>query len=372
MVGEPSRALPDADFALGGRDFQGDTGNARPIGDIPFNVFARAISAARVNLCITRRSHATVYASSSCRPFELASAGAAIVSNPYNGLERWFEPGSELLIVEDADAGDRGVPRRCSPIPARRRRWAAARASACSTSTPIATARASCSRSSTCRCRREEDRDRARVQRAGRDRRGGRRAPRLRSRVRRARRRRRLARRDRRDARARTARASSRCRSTSASAARCRPAFATPRSTATSSRPASTATASTTRPSCAPLIDGGRPRRCRHLRRLAVRRGRGLPLLALAARRDPHSRAHRLAADRPARDRHDQRLPGARPQGDRALRRRLSARLSRGRGGADAAQAPAPPDRAAGADARAHCGTLVDPRRCASSTTWRR
>jgi glycosyltransferase involved in cell wall biosynthesis len=103
MVGEPSRALRDADFALGGRDFRGDTGNAREIGDVPFNVFARAISAARVNLCITRRSHATVYASSSCRPFELASAGAAIVSNPYNGIERWFEPGSELLVVNDAD-----------------------------------------------------------------------------------------------------------------------------------------------------------------------------------------------------------------------------------------------------------------------------
>ena len=103
MVGEPSRRLDDLDFALGGRDFQGDTGNARLIGDITFNVFARAISAARVNLCITRRSHATVYASSSCRPFELASTGAAIVSNPYNGLERWFEPGSELVIVESAD-----------------------------------------------------------------------------------------------------------------------------------------------------------------------------------------------------------------------------------------------------------------------------
>jgi hypothetical protein len=102
MVGEPSRTL-DADFALGGRDFQGDTGNARLIGDVPFNAFARAISAARINLCITRRSHASVYASSSCRPFELASAGAAIVSNPYNGIERWFEPGSELLVVEDAD-----------------------------------------------------------------------------------------------------------------------------------------------------------------------------------------------------------------------------------------------------------------------------
>jgi glycosyltransferase involved in cell wall biosynthesis len=103
MVGEASRALPDVDFALGGRDFQGDTGNARSIGDVPFNVFSRAISSARVNLCITRRSHASVYASSSCRPFELASAGAAIVSNPYNGIERWFEPGSELLVVESAE-----------------------------------------------------------------------------------------------------------------------------------------------------------------------------------------------------------------------------------------------------------------------------
>src|SRR4051794_10761595 len=31
MVGEPSRRLPEADFALGGRDFRGDVGNARQI-----------------------------------------------------------------------------------------------------------------------------------------------------------------------------------------------------------------------------------------------------------------------------------------------------------------------------------------------------
>jgi spore maturation protein CgeB len=103
LVGEPSRAAADIDFALGGRDFRGDIGNAREIGDVPFNVFARAISAARINLNITRRSHATVFASSSSRPFELAAAGAAIVSNPYEGIERWFEPGRELLVVNDAD-----------------------------------------------------------------------------------------------------------------------------------------------------------------------------------------------------------------------------------------------------------------------------
>jgi spore maturation protein CgeB len=103
LVGEPSRRLPDADFALGGRDFRGDTGRARIVGDVPFNVFARTISAARVNLNITRRSHASVYASSTSRPFELAASGAAIVSNPVEGIDRWFEPGRELLVVANAD-----------------------------------------------------------------------------------------------------------------------------------------------------------------------------------------------------------------------------------------------------------------------------
>jgi glycosyltransferase involved in cell wall biosynthesis len=103
MVGEPSRRLAQVDFALGGRDFRGDTGAAREIGDVPFNVFARVISEARINLNITRRAHATVPVSSTARPFELAMAGATVVSNPYEGVDRWFEPGSELLVVQDAD-----------------------------------------------------------------------------------------------------------------------------------------------------------------------------------------------------------------------------------------------------------------------------
>jgi glycosyltransferase involved in cell wall biosynthesis len=103
MVAVPSRRLEAARFALGGGDFRGDTGRAELIGDVPFNVFPDAISAARVNLNITRRPHATVPGSSTARPFELASSGAAIVSNPYEGVERWFEPGRELLVVSSAD-----------------------------------------------------------------------------------------------------------------------------------------------------------------------------------------------------------------------------------------------------------------------------
>jgi Glycosyl transferases group 1 len=103
MVGIPSRDDPEIDFALGGLDFQGDTGRARLLGDIPFNVFARAISAARINLNLTRRPHATVPASSTARPFELASSAAAIVSNPHEGIERWFEPGEELVVVSSTE-----------------------------------------------------------------------------------------------------------------------------------------------------------------------------------------------------------------------------------------------------------------------------
>jgi glycosyltransferase involved in cell wall biosynthesis len=103
LVGEPSRRLPDVDFALAGRDFRGDTGGARLIGDVPMNVLSRLISESRVNLNLVRRPHATVPGSSTSRIFELASAGAAIVSSPYAGVERWFEPGRELLVVASAD-----------------------------------------------------------------------------------------------------------------------------------------------------------------------------------------------------------------------------------------------------------------------------
>jgi spore maturation protein CgeB len=102
LVGEPSRQLDDVDFALGGVDFRGDIGHARLVGDVPFNAFNHAISRSRINLNITRRSHATVPASSTSRPFELAAAGAAIVSNPVQGIERWFEPGRELVVVSSA------------------------------------------------------------------------------------------------------------------------------------------------------------------------------------------------------------------------------------------------------------------------------
>ena len=58
----------------------------------------------RINLNITRRSHASVHALVVLPAVRARRApGAAIVSNPYEGIERWFEPGQELLVVDDAD-----------------------------------------------------------------------------------------------------------------------------------------------------------------------------------------------------------------------------------------------------------------------------
>jgi spore maturation protein CgeB len=67
------------------------------------NTLSRVISSARINLNVAWRPHAEVYASSTSRLFELAAAGAAVVTNPYTGIERWFEPGRELVVVDGAD-----------------------------------------------------------------------------------------------------------------------------------------------------------------------------------------------------------------------------------------------------------------------------
>lgn len=103
MIGEPSRAMPGADFVMGGGGYEGDIGRAREVPSIPFNAFCEAISAARINLNVTRTCHATVDRTATCRPFELAACGATIVSNPHAGIDAWFTPGEEISVVHSAD-----------------------------------------------------------------------------------------------------------------------------------------------------------------------------------------------------------------------------------------------------------------------------
>jgi hypothetical protein len=107
MIAAPSRAMPEVRFAVRGTKL-GDLGHSELLPYLSFSKLREYACRSKINLCITRLAHASVYASSSSRPFELASMGACIVANPYEGIEEWFEPGKELLIVEsEQEATDR-------------------------------------------------------------------------------------------------------------------------------------------------------------------------------------------------------------------------------------------------------------------------
>ncbi|MFN8530247.1 MAG: glycosyltransferase [Anaerolineae bacterium] len=107
MITQPSQAMPDAAFALRGTKL-GDIGRARTLPYLSFSKLREYACRSKLNLVITRAAHANVYASSSSRPFELASMGCCMVANPYLGVENWFEPGKEIFVVTSAEeAADR-------------------------------------------------------------------------------------------------------------------------------------------------------------------------------------------------------------------------------------------------------------------------
>ncbi|MEP0763445.1 MAG: glycosyltransferase, partial [Chloroflexota bacterium] len=102
MVRAPSLALPDARFAVRGTRL-GDLGRAQMLPYLSFSKLREYACRSKINLVITRKAHASVFASSSSRPFELASLGACMVCNPYEGIETWFEPEKELIVVHSAE-----------------------------------------------------------------------------------------------------------------------------------------------------------------------------------------------------------------------------------------------------------------------------
>ena len=103
MLVAPSERLPDLDFAMRGTGFGASPGRVRALPYLSVAKLREYCCRSRLNLVITRQTHASVYASSTSRPFELAAMGATMISNPYQGIEEWFEPGKEIVVVESQD-----------------------------------------------------------------------------------------------------------------------------------------------------------------------------------------------------------------------------------------------------------------------------
>lgn len=102
MIYEPARREPGRRFALGGARFDHAPREVDFMGDVAFAHYPALVARAKVNQIVTRSSHADMEGTSSARPFELGALGAAAVTNPWKGIERWFEPGREILVVRDA------------------------------------------------------------------------------------------------------------------------------------------------------------------------------------------------------------------------------------------------------------------------------
>jgi spore maturation protein CgeB len=103
MITIPSQKLPDLRFVVAGAKLDMDLGRAERIGLISPAQLGDYVGRSRINLNVARRAHASVYASATTRIFELAAMQQCIVSNPLLGIEEWFEPGKELVVVNDAD-----------------------------------------------------------------------------------------------------------------------------------------------------------------------------------------------------------------------------------------------------------------------------
>ena len=102
MLRDASLALPKAHFAVRGTRL-GELGRVQELPYLSFSKLREYACRSKLNLAITRRAHASVYASSTSRPFELAAMGATILASPYLGIEEWFEPGKEVVVVNSAE-----------------------------------------------------------------------------------------------------------------------------------------------------------------------------------------------------------------------------------------------------------------------------
>ena len=101
LIAFPSRNLPLRRFRVAGGPFGFDLGNARYQGDLTYSQYRDFCCGSVINLNITSRTHATFRGTSTSRPFELAALKSCIVSQPYDGIETWFEPEKELVVARD-------------------------------------------------------------------------------------------------------------------------------------------------------------------------------------------------------------------------------------------------------------------------------
>lgn len=102
----PARLLPNRRFLIGGAQYPASfpwTDNIHFKRHLPPVEHASFYCSSRITLNVTRRAMAEMGYCPSGRLFEAAACGTPILSDPWEGLDEFFTPGSEILVARDTN-----------------------------------------------------------------------------------------------------------------------------------------------------------------------------------------------------------------------------------------------------------------------------
>jgi spore maturation protein CgeB len=135
---EPARRRPDRKFVIGGSQYPADfpwTANIFYVSHMPPPAHPAFYCSSALTLNVTRGAMADMGYCPSGRLFEAAACGTPIVSDAWEGIDTFFEPGREILIAgnteEVLDAIDRPRPQLAQIADAARARTLAQHTAAC-------------------------------------------------------------------------------------------------------------------------------------------------------------------------------------------------------------------------------------------------
>jgi spore maturation protein CgeB len=104
---EPARRLPEQRFVIGGAQYPQEfpwTPNIFFVQHLEPAQHPAFFSSSRLTLNVTRRAMKAMGFCPSGRLFEAAACGTPILSDTWEGLDRFFTPDSEILIANSSDA----------------------------------------------------------------------------------------------------------------------------------------------------------------------------------------------------------------------------------------------------------------------------
>lgn len=109
---EPARRCPDKRFVIGGAQYPVEfpwTKNIWFVRHLPPPEHPAFYSSSKLTVSVTRAAMADMGFCPSGRLFEAAACGTPVISDQWEGLETFFEPGREILLASNADDVERAL-----------------------------------------------------------------------------------------------------------------------------------------------------------------------------------------------------------------------------------------------------------------------